>query len=48
MGDVGAAITALMLVLITFTFCICCHPEKKEEKDYYKRLMTGWLLLIYA
>lgn len=37
MGDIAAGLTGLMALMIIFTFCLCCHPTKKEE-GFYQRL----------
>lgn len=40
MGDVGVAVVCLMLCVITLTFCLCCHPNNRNEGDIYKRMAT--------
>ncbi|CAK60795.1 unnamed protein product (macronuclear) [Paramecium tetraurelia] len=37
MGDIAAGVTAVMLVLITLTCCLCFHPVNKDQ-DFYKKM----------
>ncbi|CAD8105912.1 unnamed protein product [Paramecium sonneborni] len=37
-GDTSAALTGIMGLLVIFTFCLCCHPTRKDQKSYYERL----------
>ncbi|CAD8201796.1 unnamed protein product [Paramecium octaurelia] len=36
-GDISAGAVALMGLMVIFTFCLCCHPTKKDQ-DYYQKL----------
>lgn len=37
MGDIAAGVTAVMLVLIILSCCLCFHPVNKDQ-DFYKKM----------
>lgn len=44
MGDIAAGVTAVMLLLIILTCCLCFHPVNKNQ-DVYKKMAhyENWL-----
>ncbi|CAK93983.1 unnamed protein product (macronuclear) [Paramecium tetraurelia] len=36
-GDISAGAVVIMGLMVIFTFCLCCHPTKKDQ-DYYQKL----------